>query len=229
MQATADCRAMKTLVAELRLSGRAGGRRLRGRVLAGFSDPGAVRLEGLAPFGAPAFILVAEPGRAALLLPRESRVLVDAPADEVVHALAGVAMTADELRHVLSACLPASVDPTIGRAYGSGWWGIETSDGGLVYLRRAGDARRIAAVRRAGWLSEYSEWSGRLPGRLRLTSLTPIVEAVDLTVTLSRVRINTTLAPATFAVDIPPDAVPMTLDELKALAPLADSASASSG
>jgi hypothetical protein len=218
---------MQTLVAELRLSGRVGGRRLRGRVLAGLSDPGAVRLEGLAPFGVPVFILVAEPGRAALLLPRESRVLVDAPADEVVHALAGVAMTADELRHVLSACVPASVGPTIGRAYGSDWWGIETSDGGLVYLRRAGDARRIVAVRRGGWLSEYSEWSGRLPGRLRLTSVTPTTEAVDLTVTLSQVRINTTLDPATFVVEIPPDAVPMTLEELKARAPLEDSAPAS--
>ncbi len=220
---------MQTLVAELRLSGRVGGRRLRGRVLAGLSDPGAVRLEGLAPFGAPAFILVAEPGRAALLLPRESRVLVDAPADEVVHALAGVAMTADELRHVLSACVPASVGPTTGRAYGSDWWGIETSDGGLVYLRRAGDARRIAAVRRGGWLSEYSEWSGRLPGRLRLTSVTPTTEAVDLTVTLSQVRINTTLDPATFVVEIPPDAVPMTLEELKARALLEDSAPTSGG
>ena len=68
--ATAACRAVRTLAAELSFSGRAGGARVRGRVLVGLSRPSAVRLEGLAPFGPPGFIFVAQADRTALLLPR---------------------------------------------------------------------------------------------------------------------------------------------------------------
>ena len=58
-EATAACRGVRTLSAELALSGRAGGQKLRGRILAGFAAPGKVRLEAPAPFGRPIFTLVA--------------------------------------------------------------------------------------------------------------------------------------------------------------------------
>ena len=57
--ARAACESVRTFQAELSLSGRAAGQRVRGRVLGGFV-PGALRLEGVAPFGAPVFILVAD-------------------------------------------------------------------------------------------------------------------------------------------------------------------------
>ena len=66
--------ACATMQAELGLSGRAAGQRMRGRVLAGLV-PGALRLEGVAPFGAPVFILVADGTRGTLLLSRERRVV----------------------------------------------------------------------------------------------------------------------------------------------------------
>jgi hypothetical protein len=220
---------LKTLLAELKLSGRVGDIRLRGRVLAGLAEPGAVRLEGLAPFGQPPFIFVAQPGRAALLMPRESRALVGSSAIDILGALTGIALTPDDLRYVLSGCLPKTVQARTGVAYGQDWWTIETSDGSLVYLRRVGDFRRIVAVRRSGWLSEYSELSGRVPAQVRLTSLNPASGAVDLTVLLSQVRINTTLDAATFVLDIPPDAVPMTLSELRARGPLRTSVEGAGG
>ena len=43
--------------AELGLAGRAGSQRLRGRVVAGFERPASMRLEGVAPFGPPAFTI----------------------------------------------------------------------------------------------------------------------------------------------------------------------------
>jgi hypothetical protein len=43
--------------------------------VSGFERPGSLRLEGVAPFGSPAFILAARAGRATLLLPRDNRVL----------------------------------------------------------------------------------------------------------------------------------------------------------
>ena len=67
----------RSIEGELALSGRAGGERVRGRVLTGLEAGGAVRLEAPAPFGAPFFILAGRDERATLLLPRERRVLKD--------------------------------------------------------------------------------------------------------------------------------------------------------
>ena len=61
-EATAQCRGVRTLSAELALSGRAGGQKLRGRILGGFAEPGRVRLEAPAPFGRPVFTLVVRDG-----------------------------------------------------------------------------------------------------------------------------------------------------------------------
>jgi hypothetical protein len=58
-EATAACRGVRTFSAEIAVTGRAGLSKLRGRVLAGFERTGRLRLEGVAPFGAPLFILVA--------------------------------------------------------------------------------------------------------------------------------------------------------------------------
>ena len=55
--ATAACRGFRSLTGELSLSGRAAGERIRGRVIAGLESGGSVRLEGVAPFGPPIFIL----------------------------------------------------------------------------------------------------------------------------------------------------------------------------
>src|SRR6059036_3134454 len=48
-QISAVCTGANTLTAELGLSGRAGQQKLRGRALAGFARPDAMRLEGVAP------------------------------------------------------------------------------------------------------------------------------------------------------------------------------------
>src|SRR5918999_781856 len=45
-QASAACTGVRTLTAELSLSGRAGGRTLRGRAIVGFERPASIRLEG---------------------------------------------------------------------------------------------------------------------------------------------------------------------------------------
>ena len=75
-------RRASTLTAELRLSGRAGDEKLRGTLHAGFAAPASLRVEALAPFGQPFFILAGRDNRATLLLPREDRVLRDAPVAE---------------------------------------------------------------------------------------------------------------------------------------------------
>ena len=53
---TTHCAGLRTMTAELALSGHAGDQRLRGRVIAGLERGGSVRLEGVAPFGTPIFM-----------------------------------------------------------------------------------------------------------------------------------------------------------------------------
>ena len=62
-EATAACRGVRTLTAEVAVSGSVGGHRLRGRLLAGVAAPASARLEAVAPFGRPVFIFVAPTGR----------------------------------------------------------------------------------------------------------------------------------------------------------------------
>ena len=98
-EATGRCRGVRTYVGVLDLTGRAGDDRLRGRVDAGFASPGLIRLEGRPPalaFGRPVFILVGRENDATLLLPRDQRVLTNAPTEAIIETLAGVALTADE-------------------------------------------------------------------------------------------------------------------------------------
>src|SRR5690606_37651943 len=70
IQATAHCAGLRTVTAALRLSGRAGGERLRGTLHTGFASPASLRVEAVAPFGRPLFILAGRDNRATLLLPR---------------------------------------------------------------------------------------------------------------------------------------------------------------
>ena len=82
--AVSECRRVRTLEALITLGGRGGGASLRGRVRVGLAAPGSVRLEGLAPFGAPTFYLVAAPGEATLWLTREGQVVTDASAADLL-------------------------------------------------------------------------------------------------------------------------------------------------
>src|SRR5262245_22977999 len=59
VSATERCKTVHTWSAEIGVSGRVRNQRVRVRVLAGTSDRGDLRLEGVAPFGAPMFVLAA--------------------------------------------------------------------------------------------------------------------------------------------------------------------------
>ena len=82
---------LRSIEGELALSGRAGGERVRGRVLTGLEAGGAVRLEAPAPFGAPFFILAGKDEKATLVLPRERRVLKDTAVSALLERLRSAA------------------------------------------------------------------------------------------------------------------------------------------
>jgi outer membrane lipoprotein-sorting protein len=219
-QLSAACTAANTLTAELGLSGRAGGQRLRGRALAGFARPDAMRLEALAPFGAPAFILASRGSTAILLLPRDDRVLRGAQAQEILGALTGVSLAPADLQAILTGCVVRAPKPLEGRLHGNNWASVQLDSGATVYLQRVGDMWQIRAARRAGWEIEYDRWNGGFPRLVRIRSTGSPAAVVDLTADIAQLETNVKLDPAAFTVDVPSGALPITLDELRESGPL---------
>lgn len=214
------CAGVRTLTAELSLSGRAGEQKLRGRVHAGFERPASMRLEGVAPFGPPAFILVARGDEATLLLPRDSRVVRGAKAEEILGALTGVALAPADLQAVLTGCVMPAPRATGGRLHGNGWASIDLDGGATVFASRQGQVWQLRAARRGAWQVEYTMGGGTLPASVALRSDAPV--RVDLTASLSQVESNVDLDAAAFAVSVPRDAEPLSLDALRANGPLRD-------
>jgi hypothetical protein len=216
-QATETCDQVRTLTAVLSLSGRAGEQRLRGRIDAGLQAPDGIVLEGVAPFGRPYFILAASGGRSTLVLPRDVRVLRDAPPDAIVDAMTGVSLDPEELRMVLAGCGIPGGPPASGRSFDGGWAAIDT--GSTTHWLRQADGRwRIAASTRDTLAVHYSDFGASRPAtvRIRVTA----GQGADLTLRLGDVEINVPLDPAVFTLEVPADAVPITLDELRRGGPL---------
>jgi outer membrane lipoprotein-sorting protein len=218
-QASAACAGVRTLTAELGLAGRAGAQRLRGRVVAGFERPDSMRLEGVAPFGPPAFILVSRGTTATLLLPRDNDVLRGARADEILGALTGVTLAPADLQAILTGCVSPMPRPIAGRLHQNGWASIDLDGGATIYLQRQGAVWQVRAARRAGWQIEYPAWQGMFPQTVRLRSDAQ-GPAVDLSATVSQLDTNVTLDAAAFSVEVPRDAAQLTLEELRERGPL---------
>lgn len=218
-EVTRACTGTRAFTAELALAGRAGDERLRGHVVAGFERPGSMRLEGVTPFGAPAFILTARSGDAMLLLPRDGRVLRGARAEEILGAITGVTLAPADLMAMLTGCVTASPVATAGHLHENGWATIDLDGGARLFLRRQDGAWRMQAAQRDGWQFEYPAWNGRFPERVRLWSNRAGVR-VDLTATLSQIEANVDIDPAAFTVNAAPNAAVLTLEELQATGPL---------
>ncbi|MEO5739451.1 MAG: hypothetical protein ABIS29_02530 [Vicinamibacterales bacterium] len=213
-QARAACDSVRALQAEIGLSGRAAGQRMRGRVLAGLV-PGASRLEGVAPFGAPVFILVADGARGTLLLSRERRVVLDAPPEEILNALVGIRLGPDDLRAMLAGCVKAAAEARGARAYGTDWLAVDV-DGGTVYLRRIGNAWRIVAGRYGGIEIDYAAFQGDRPSQVVLRGAD-----LSLALALNNVELNgDLLRDQLVALKIPDGVAPLSLEQLRKAGPL---------
>jgi hypothetical protein len=204
------------------LSGRAGTTKLRGRVDAGFQAPGRARLEGIAPFGKPVFILVSDGARGTLVLPREDRVLADAPPGLIIEALAGVPVGGDELRTIVSGCgFSSGTFPAEGRRFANGWVAGAAGDQ-TVYLRSAASAWQIAAATRGPLTVTYADYVSGRPTTVHLRAESNGQTTADVALRLSEIETNTTLDPRTFDIqpDLPARPVPLTLEELRRAGPL---------
>jgi len=229
VQATAACRSVRTLTAEIGLSGRVGGRRLRGRVLAGFERSGSIRLEAPAPFGAPVFILAARANQSVVWFPRDKRVLRDAAVADVIEALTGMRRQADDLAALLTGCLVADhvqSEESVVMRFESGWLAVPFSSGAEAFLRNQRQQWTIVGGRYSSqgeqatlpWVVAYDDFVAGFPGRVRVSQ----PSTTDVTFRVSQLETNLTIDPAAFTLSVPASAVPMTLDELRQMGPLAD-------
>ena len=89
-QLSSMCADVRTMTAEIGLSGRAGDEPVRGRVVAGFERPASMRLQGVGPLlVGPVFTLVARGGSATLVLHRESAILRNEPPEAILEQAEG--------------------------------------------------------------------------------------------------------------------------------------------
>jgi outer membrane lipoprotein-sorting protein len=222
------CHGLRTLTAEIRLGGRAGRQKVRGRLIAGFQAPDAVRLEAVAPFGPPVFVLAAHGNQSTLLMPRDARVLTGAPPAQMLEALAGAALAPRDLLAFLAGC-PA-IDPVVTdvRRHGTAWLSFAI-DGGTVYLRQRAGSWVVSSIDRSSVRVDYEHATGSHPEAIRLQDGKNSDPRFDLTVTLSQVEINVDLPAEAFTVKVPPDARPMTLEELRQAGPMRDSSAVRRG
>jgi hypothetical protein len=226
-EATKACRDVRSLTADASISGRVAGRRVRATLQIGLADPNALRLEAVAPFGAPIFVLAAQHGTGTLLLPRDREVLRDTPADAMIDAIAGIKLTPDELRAVATGCVSPAPSATGGRRYPGDLTAIALKDGAMAFVGSVKGSSRILFASRPGLIVEYVEYANGLPRKIVLrrdapekTSEGAPSAGAELSLTLSQVELNTTLGPRAFMVDVPSDARAITLEELRKTGPL---------
>jgi hypothetical protein len=217
-QVASACSGVRTLRTVLSLRGRVGAERLSGNVHAGFVRPASMRLEGVPPFGQPVFILAAQGGTGVLLLPRESRVLRGQPAEAILEALIGVNLAPADLQAILTGCVVPEPMATGGHMHANGWASIDLQGGATLYLRRT-SRWEVRAARRDGWQIEYTSGPSLYPTSVRLVATSSKVP-VDLSAGVSELEANVDLDPAAFPVNVPNDAKPLTLDELRESGPL---------
>ena len=223
-QALATCRGIRTLTAEVAVSGKVGGHRTHARLAIGLAEPGSAYIEAPAPFGAPIFLFAARNDDATLLLPRDRRVLEHGRPADVLEAIAGVPLSPDGLRMALTGCASDSNPQRRATEPDARWRVLAGDDELYVHRDREGDPWRlvVAMHRRPGpqWRAEYRDFVGNLPRSIRLMS----TEAgrFDLQLMLSDVEMNVPIEPETFRLQIPSDTTPLTIEELRDAGPLAD-------
>jgi hypothetical protein len=178
-----------------------------------------MRLEGIHPFGQPVFMLAAQGGNAVLSLPRDERVLRGQPPQAILEALVGVDLAPADLLAILTGCVIPNAMPTGGSLHANGWASIDLQGAGKLFLRRATSQWELRAAQRDGWQLEYTMGQTQFPASVRLTSDSQNVP-VDLTTGISDLEANIDLDAAAFDIDVPPDAKPLTLAELRESGPL---------
>jgi outer membrane biogenesis lipoprotein LolB len=217
-QASASCRAAKTYQGEFHVSGRVNGQRLHGTLQGAVTAADEIYLLMPAPIGAPVFVLQGTGEAATLLLPHDNR-LVTGRADDIIEALTGLKQGPRQLLAILTGCVGQSSDMIAGLRYGA-WLKIATNDA-TTYLEQRDRRWAVVAGEVSGLIVGYRTIEGNWPRALQVESAPGRAPVVALTIGLDQLGVNDLKAPVSaMALKIPTGAMPMTLEELRAIGPL---------
>jgi hypothetical protein len=162
------------------------------------------------------------------VIPRDGRVLEHGRPDEVLGAVAGVPLSAEDLRITLTGCWLADADVRATRQFSADWRVVDVRPNDVLTLHKeppSGEWRLVAADHRdehggRRWLAEYRDFHDHLPRAVRLASASPSPGGTyDLQLTLSQVETDVPLDAEAFRVKIPSGATPISLDELRRARP----------
>jgi hypothetical protein len=214
--ARASCQTHSAVTADLRLSGRIDGERVRGTLQVGVTRD-AMRLEGLAPFGAPVFILAARPGSATLLLPRESAVARSGSAAELLDAVVGVALSPADLLAIVSGCGVSDWEVTGGASFGGGWTRLDLDRGRALWLRTGDGGTLLVGAQDSRWRIEYTRTTTGWPTaiRLRPSGTADAATRTDAVLALEAPEALTALPEGALEVDVPAGARELSLTDLR--------------
>jgi hypothetical protein len=219
-QASEACRGADSLSAELRVTGKAAQQRLHSATLHGaVTSRDQIYFEMPVPFGAPGFVLAGTGARATLLLPRDKRVLT-ARADDIVEALVGLKLGPKQLLAVLAGCVDQSAQVSEAQRFGD--LIAVTTPAGRVFLREGPGGWRVAAAATGTLIVDYQKLAGLWPSQVRITTAAGATPALDLSIGLSQVEINGQLDASIFSPNVPVDATPLTLQQLRDAGPLGE-------
>jgi hypothetical protein len=226
-EAVSSCSRVVTLTAEVAVSGSVQGHRVRGRLSAGVANPASARLEAVVSFGPPLFIFVARDGDATLVLPRDNRILPRGQPSAVLEAVTGVPLDAVDLREILTGCSPIGSAPA--RRFGDTWQIVSFANQETFLHRQSTTTpwNLVAMIRRTTsrdrqWRADFGDRQNGEPRTIHLMSLDErgrIGADFDLQLVLSQIDVNMPLDDSVFTVQVPPDAQPITLDELRRSGP----------
>ena len=116
----------------------------------------------------------------------------------------------------LTACVGAG-EASGGREWPGGWRGVADADGHAIWLRQRAGAWAVVAVDAGDWRADYREALNGFPRHVRLRT---VDGRVDIEARVQQLEANVPLEDAAFVVTAPTDAEPMSLDELRGVAPL---------
>lgn len=211
----AACTEPAALTADLRLSGRIDGDRVRGTLQVGVSAD-SVRLEGIAPFGAPVFVLAGSPGRAVLLLPRDPAVARGGSPGELLDAVVGVPFGPADLRALIAGCGVAGRRVLAASTFPDGWTRAGMDADRVLWLRAASGATPVVVAASDGaWEVTYTRTGGGWPTAIRLRRRSGGQGATDTTFTIDAPEALAALPAAALEVTIPDGTREVTVAELR--------------
>jgi hypothetical protein len=119
---------------------------------------------------------------------------------------------------ILTGCLTADATAGEGRAFSNGWRAVTVAPDVTAYVRDLHGAPVVAAADYGPWLVDYADHANGWPRTVRIRSKE--AGRVDATARLDQLEMNVALDDKAFTVDVPSETERITLNDLRAIAPL---------